>query len=257
MEARLIVETPAPGDWNMAVDEVLLESAAVGEPVLRFYRWSTATLSLGYFQRVTDREPHASSRGCPLVRRATGGGAIVHDRELTYSFAARDTGMGWHQRLYDAFHETLIELLRDEGIVAESHCGATSSLVRIGGAVDDIQGRGDAEPFLCFLRRAEGDVVLQGAKICGSAQRRNRGTILQHGSVLLATSPQAPELPGIEELTGKKLDPLELAAKWQGRLAARLGLAWRERPISSVERERATSVQLEKFGAEAWTDRRV
>lgn len=255
MDARLIVEPPAAGDWNMAVDEVLLESAAQGPPVLRFYGWSTATLSLGYFQRLADRDQHRDSRECPVVRRATGGGAIVHDRELTYSFAARDTGLGWHQRLYDAFHETLIELLAGEGIAATSYRASAESLVRIGETAAEA-GASD-EPFLCFQRRAEGDVVLAGVKICGSAQRRNRGTILQHGSVLLATSPRAPELPGIEELTGKRLDPPDLAAVWRTRLAVRLGLTWREGSISSVERERAASVQLEKFGSEAWTVRRV
>ena len=79
----------------MAVDEVLLDAAAVREQLsLRFYGWSEPTLSLGYFQRVADRKQHIASRECPLVRRLSGGGAILHDDELTYSFATPATFLG-------------------------------------------------------------------------------------------------------------------------------------------------------------------
>ena len=73
----------------MAVDEALLIDAAEnGVATLRFYQWSEPTLSLGYFQRYDDRDQHAASRECAVVRRQTGGGAILHDRELTYSLVA-------------------------------------------------------------------------------------------------------------------------------------------------------------------------
>ena len=73
----------------MAVDETLLESAAeTSATTLRFYRWDRPTLSLGYFQQTADRTQHPESADCPLVRRSSGGGAIVHDHELTYSLAA-------------------------------------------------------------------------------------------------------------------------------------------------------------------------
>src|SRR6188474_2624923 len=85
---RLIVDPPASGAWNMAVDEALLETAAIsGLATLRFYTWQEPTLSLGYFQSAVDRDHHPDGRDCPLVRRASGGGAIIHDRELTYSIA--------------------------------------------------------------------------------------------------------------------------------------------------------------------------
>ncbi len=85
---RLIIDPPATGPWNMAIDEVLAHSAAErGVNTLRFYSWDPPTLSLGYFQRATDRQTHISSSTCAWVRRTSGGGAILHDRELTYSFA--------------------------------------------------------------------------------------------------------------------------------------------------------------------------
>ena len=87
-----MIDQRALGAWQMAVDEALLESAAErGVPTLRFYQWSEPTLSLGYFQHHADRLAHPDSRACPLVRRATGGGAIVHDVELTYSLALPGT----------------------------------------------------------------------------------------------------------------------------------------------------------------------
>jgi len=87
---RLIVDRPAPGAWNMAVDEALLDAAVEqGVAALRFYQWSEPTLSLGYFQRHADRDSHAASHDCTLVRRQSGGGAILHDRELTYSLTLR------------------------------------------------------------------------------------------------------------------------------------------------------------------------
>src|SRR5258706_4595141 len=160
--ARLIIDSPAEGEWNMAVDEVLLESAAAGMPTLRFYQWQVPTLSLGYFQNVADRAQHSASLACPLVRRTTGGGAIVHDRELPYGFAAPQTDRrdASPAELYNAFHETLAEVLASLGV--QVHLLRSEPRLEIG----------QDEPFLCFQRQAEGDVILEWAKICGSAQRR-------------------------------------------------------------------------------------
>src|SRR5688572_19512152 len=85
-ELRIVFDPPASGPWNMAVDEALLHSTAEGgQATLRFYTWEEPTLSLGHFQTLAEREQHQASLACPLVRRASGGGAILHDIELTYS----------------------------------------------------------------------------------------------------------------------------------------------------------------------------
>ena len=85
-ECRLLIDPPGAGAWNMAVDEVLLEwSAEQGGCCWRLYRWQEPTLSLGYFQPYDERRRHPASRDCPAVRRLSGGGAILHDAELTYS----------------------------------------------------------------------------------------------------------------------------------------------------------------------------
>jgi lipoate-protein ligase A len=226
-EYLLLVEPPSAGAWNMAVDEALLSMAAEeGQMALRFYQWCEPTLSLGYFQRQRDRAQHPSSLNCPLVRRASGGGAIVHDRELTYSLSLPATQPLAERadRLYVAVHTTLIELLGELGAVAQ------------------LSGPSEpppTEPFLCFQRKSAADVVIQSprggaVKIAGSAQRRRRGAILQHGSVLLRRSSRAPELPGIMDIVDVDWSFGDFVARWESRLGALLRA--RSRPTSLPDR---------------------
>ena len=188
---QLIIDPPGAGSWNMAVDECLLAAAAdEGLAALRFYQWKEPTLSLGYFQSYDDRRHHPASAPCPVVRRQSGGGAILHDCELTYSLTmpsghqlARDA-----QQLYSAVHQTLASALKTFGVPTR---------------IRDVPEEAEQpeEPFLCFLRRGHGDLLWMSTdssrstavKIAGSAQRRRRGALLQHGSVLLGRSPAAPE----------------------------------------------------------------
>jgi lipoyl(octanoyl) transferase len=244
--ARLIIDPPASGTWNMAVDEALLESAGRGVTTLRFYQWNEPTLSLGYFQAAAEREGHAASRACPLVRRASGGGAIVHDRELTYCLAAPIAERFGTQAnaLYDTVHNTLIETLAEFGVQARLHAPAA------------INAGPAAQPFLCFQRRARGDVICREAKVAGSAQRRQRGGLVQHGSILLSQSPCAQELPGIEQITGIQLAADELARKLAARLAASLGKAWEEQALTEHQRHRAAGYESDRFAASAWINRR-
>lgn len=242
---ELIVDPPAVGAWNMGIDEMLMERAAEhGIATLRFYEWSPATLSLGYFQNAADRAGHVASASCDLVRRSSGGGAILHDRELTYSISlptahplAADA-----ETLYRRVHGLLLEVLAEFGVAAELN---EHALVQIGG-----------EPFLCFERRAVGDVVLKGFKICGSAQRRRRGAILQHGSILLARSAAAPELPGITELSGTTVSGAELRDVWIERWRRNVGPLQASGVYTSDEQTSAERHITEKYGAEAWTKRR-
>lgn len=241
---ELIIDPPAAGTWNMGIDEMLMERAAErGVATLRFYQWSPATLSLGYFQNAAEREGHVASRACALVRRSSGGGAILHDRELTYSISlptehplAADA-----ETLYRRVHGLLLEALAEFGVAAELN---ELALHGIGG-----------EPFLCFERRAVGDVVLNGFKICGSAQRRRRGAILQHGSILLGRSPEAPELPGIAELAGP-VPSDALVDAWITRWREAIGPLRTSVGYTADERTSAERHIAEKYGADAWTKRR-
>lgn len=268
-ECRLIIDPPAPGAWNMAVDESLLTAAAdEGLATLRFYRWSEPTLSLGYFQRYQDRRQHVASGACPVVRRQTGGGAILHDGELTYSLAlpAGHPFACRAERLYTTVHRAFVAAL--DPLLAAQGDGWT---LKVNDQVSPLRA-GD-EPFLCFQRRARGDVLLiapQGAnssatasgppvataKILGSAQRRRRGAILQHGSLLLESSPAAAELPGLGDLTGVHVSAAQLAADLAIRLSTALGAAMNESRLPDRLRLPIERLIERRYGWPGWTMRR-
>ncbi|MFN0020060.1 MAG: biotin/lipoate A/B protein ligase family protein [Pirellulaceae bacterium] len=243
--ARLIIDKRS-GPMNMAVDEALLLSAPCSGPTLRFYQWEVPTLSLGYFQSAADRSGHESSANCPIVRRSTGGGAIVHDHELTYSFVTPDCHQDKSaaQPLYFAFHETLILTLASLRI--EASLFTAEQLLQVG----------QIEPFLCFQRRAVGDVILEGAKICGSAQRRQKEAMLQHGSILLQKSIFAPELLGIRDLSAQSLTAEKLAEVWVPLLESRLHLRFRPGSITPTEQLSAERLAEDRFGTDSWSLRR-
>jgi len=230
----------------MAVDEVLLATAAeTGQVSLRLYEWSQPTLSLGYFQAYEDRQQHAASGDCAVVRRMTGGGAILHDRELTYSFcwseetAGRRADFKW---LYDAVHDTWRAELAARSIVVEP--------------ANDRASGSDQDAFLCFQRLGQHDVVVDRTKIVGSAQRRRKSAVLQHGSILLATSPRAPEVPGLRQLQANAVECRNLRQSWPRRLAAQLGLELAPASLSDCEVRQAGELVRVKYGSTGWSRRR-
>lgn len=246
LAVRLIDSPSMPGAWNMAVDAALMESAErTGQATLRFYRWDEPTLSLGYFQNHASRSEHAASIEAPLVRRSTGGGAIVHDLELTYSLTAPVTHplAADATAMYRLLHGTLIEALAQWRVTA-TLCEQSLDL------------RPSEEPFLCFQRRSVGDVLCQGAKVAGSAQRRKRGAVLQHGSVLLRQSAAAPELMGLVDLTGVEFSDHDLAGAWRSVLAERREIRWQEGDLDGGEVERASQLVDEVYGRTTWNMRR-
>lgn len=241
---RLIVDAGQEGGMNMAVDEALLEGVSrTGEAVLRFYQWEPATLSLGYFQSLGDRVGHEESRSLSVVRRSTGGGAIVHDHELTYSLMVpiRDRMRRDHRDLYVAVHRAVAGCLADHGLEAELHGGD-----EVGGEV----------PFLCFQRRADGDLVVGAEKVLGSAQRRRSDALLQHGSILLRRSSSAPQLPGILDLASLKIAEDGLIRDLRGAIMAALTWEWRESRLRPDEMTAANRLRSEKYLSSSWTERR-
>lgn len=167
----------ATGARNMAVDQALLESAqAGGQATLRFYAWRPACLSFGRNQSARGIYDPAliAALGLDVVRRPTGGRAVLHDRELTYSVAAPVARVGSPRRAYRAINRALVAGLRALGVPAS----LAPAPVRTRGPVGDA-----AVP--CFQDAAEGEVVAAGRKLVGSAQRYERHAILQHGSILL------------------------------------------------------------------------
>lgn len=170
----------------------MLESvvANAGRSVVRIYRWETPTISLGHFQKSVQLPSQFAS--CPVVNRLTGGGAILHDREITYSFAVSAEHPFRHDPVlgYVRIHEAIIGVLGELGVRCQMR-GEPAN-----GAGSNVRD----ETFLCFLRQDPRDVVIGEQKIIGSAQRRRKGSILQHGSILMRASDLVPEIPGIVDL---------------------------------------------------------
>lgn len=252
-------DDPAEACLNMAADEALAaESLRHGGPVVRFYGWMPTSVSLGAFQRLADARQVAAITGTPLVRRPSGGGAIVHGSDLTYA-AAVPKGHPWGghpQAFYDAFHVALVAELVHRGLAARRH-------------EPGVGGGADGELFFCFDRRAVGDVVVarSGAphgeadpKVLGSAQRRLAGCVLQHGSLLLranmAVGPAARHA-GLWDFLGTAGDPRELAEAWIGRLSRAAGLqpVWPDGGFLPGRRAEL-SIDAHRFADEAWTGRR-
>ncbi len=244
MNCRLLPLEAMDGVHNMAADEALLESAISGRASLRFYTWTEPTVSLGYFQAESLRLTDPRLASLPWVRRPSGGAALIHDRELTYALALPpgrpwQTGTSWLTRMHTIICQSLTEL-------------AVQSAPFAAAAVD-------ARPFtglLCFQHFTAGDLMIGGAKVVGSAQRKQHGAIVQHGGILLSESLFAPVLPGIRELSGKELTASRVMDQVARTFAAETG--WNLNPGNWTEAERARIEVLvaEKYGADAWNRKR-
>ena len=268
--ARFLDTGPAPAAWNMAVDEALLEACKRGlsgslpaeewSVTFRVYAWSPPALSLGRAQsagrdvrlEVLERE------GIGLCRRLTGGRAVLHDRELTYSLAGPEALLGRSiSETYRRVSEGLAAGLRRLGVPVEMAPPA---------------GQAYASHGSCFATTSVWELAAGGRKVVGSAQCRVGGAILQHGSVLLR-SPEARLLTllkgrgaqgegllpagsyavGIEEVLGREVPFAELAAALREGLEGSLKMAFREADLTPAERARAGEIARERYGNPDWT----
>ena len=249
-EARLIIDPAADGPTNMAVDEAIL--TAVGQAqspaTLRFYRWSGPTISLGHFQKHAETAQLSEPlKHLAIVRRVTGGGAILHDAELTYSLILP----AHHQLvtdnppavLYGAVHHALIAVLSALGLTAELR----------GGPKALHQQRG---PFFCFQRINSSDVMIDGKKIAGSAQRRTLKALLQHGSFMLDNPLHQPGLATLADYQiNPQADPDSLAKSWAKQLAEPLSLNFCPAELTQHERSLIQPLRR-KYISDEWTKRR-
>jgi lipoate-protein ligase A len=257
---RLLPFATADGATNMARDEAMLETAAslrghaapasrcdpgcaaAGTASLRFYTWSEPTVSLGYFQPSEGRES-PNLKPLAWVRRSTGGATIVHHHELTYSFAL-PAGAEWQsdESWICRFHYLLRGVLTDHGVASTVVvCGEEQKL----GAV------------LCFLHQTAGDLLVEGSKVAGSAQRKMRGALLQHGSILLQRNEHAPQLPGINDFAEKELfTPESLAGLLATKFAADTGAKIEPGDWTADEQARVPEIRAEKYANPEWNAKR-
>lgn len=175
---RLILDPPAPGAWNMAVDEAILNAATQGNvpPTLRLYAWNPACLSLGYAQPISDvDEKRLEEFGWDMVRRPTGGRAILHTDELTYSVCGPE-----HEPVLSGDILSSYKRLSAAILAALEHIGVgVQALPQEKNPVSKTP-----EP-VCFEIPSNYEITANGKKLVGSAQARRQGGVLQHGTLPL------------------------------------------------------------------------
>jgi lipoate-protein ligase A len=258
---RLLLDPPATGAWNMAVDEVLLDGAAAGTapPTLRFYEWAPPCLSLGYFQPWEVVDVAGCRRlGVDVVRRPTGGRAILHDRELTYSVALPLRLLGEDRGLLPSYHRLSLALERGLRHLGAPVCLAPES------AAQTVPDQGP----ICFDRPSAHEILLHGRKVVGSAQVRRATAILQHGSILIEprldrlllclrlpdgeASRIEDAVAGLAEVG--EFAPTAVAGSLADAFSLEFGVALVRGQLRLDERIAADALAASKYGSLAWNE---
>ncbi|MGZ2415961.1 lipoyl(octanoyl) transferase [Staphylococcus caledonicus] len=168
--------------YNMAMDEALLNFVSRGEidPVIRFYTWNPATLSVGYFQRLTKEIDidKVKEKGFGLVRRQTGGRGVLHDKELTYSVIVPESHPNMPSTVTEAYR------VISEGLLEGFKLLGFEAYFAIPRSKEEREKLKQPRSAVCFDAPSWYELVVEGRKIAGSAQTRQKGVILQHGSLL-------------------------------------------------------------------------
>ncbi len=283
---RLFVDFDLPGPLNMAIDEALLDSVvAGGPPVVRFYTWQPAALSLGTNQAVGEvNRAECESRGFGLVRRLTGGRAVLHQHELTYSIVARENDprvSGGVVESYRKISAALVEGLRTLGaevsLAAPDRALLRARSARRVAALDE-EGEGEAgSSAVCFDAASAYELTVGGKKLVGSAQARRGGALLQHGSILLDIDWEAwvsvfayaseagkrrayAKLPGrmtsLRQELGRSISPLEVLQAMLPAFETVLNVSPGGAKLDASEEAAALKLASQKYGSEDWTLRR-
>jgi lipoate-protein ligase A len=265
---RLLITGAARGAWNMAVDEAILEHVGRGTtlPTLRLYAWEPACLSLGYAQPYGDVDViRLNEHGWEVVRRPTGGRAILHTDELTYSVVAplgEPTVTGTVLESYGRLAGALLEAVRSLGLGAEMK----GTVPR-----DPVPGNP-----VCFEIPSSYEITAQGKKLIGSAQARRREGVLQHGSlpltgdlariaeVLVFEGEAARREAGrrlltrattVESVLGRSVSWEETAEAFSQAFESKLGLCLERHSLSASEQRQAEDLIREKYDHPQWTQR--
>lgn len=267
-EWRLLETGAHTGPENMAIDEAVALAHARGEvpPTLRFYTWAPAAVSIGYFQSMASEVDLAAVRagGYGYVRRPTGGRAIFHHRELTYSVVIREELFpGSVLETYQVLARGLLAGLRRLGAPAELAAGEP----------DPRAFGGEANPS-CFDTPSAAELVVGGRKVVGSAQTRRDGAILQHGSILidldydlLFTLLRVPDparaaahlrrrATGLQAVLGRAVAVEEVRAAMVAGFQEALGLTLSPGTLTAAEAAAAAALVRDKYGSDDWNLRK-
>ncbi|HVN16811.1 MAG TPA: lipoate--protein ligase family protein [Anaerolineales bacterium] len=266
---RLIRTPAAHGAWNMAVDEAILEHIHRGEsrPTLRLYAWQPACLSLGHAQPISDMDlERLHARGWEVVRRVTGGRAILHTDELTYSVTApadEPRVAGSVLESYNRLAQALLAAVRELGLPVEMK---ESALPSAGGNLNPV----------CFEVPSTYEITVHGKKLIGSAQARKKEGVLQHGSLPLvgdltricqalvftdetARAQAAARLLArattVESVLGRAVGWETAAQAFVHGFESELNLKFEEGELSTSEATRAEELVHTKYAHPSWTER--
>ena len=271
MKWRVVDTGISDAATNMAIDEAIMLAHAAGEvpPTLRFYGWQPASVSIGYFQQAARDIDLAAcaAAGISVVRRLTGGRAVLHDRELTYSIAVKDDDPGIPAAVvasYGHFSRGLLAGLRRFGINAEMNISRQAQGHNI---------RNNGASAACFDAASNYEIKYAGRKLVGSAQVRRYGVILQHGSIMLGfsaqkaasvlkhTSPEArsgvekkleKRVASAEEILMRSITREELAAAIKAELGPELGIELEEHCLTAREEAAGLKLARDKYNQDSW-----
>lgn len=275
---RIIDSGPASGAMNMAVDEAIMQEYIAGRvpPTIRFYTWRPPAVSLGYAQRARQELDLQACRrqGIDVVRRLTGGRAVLHDAELTYSIVVSES----HPLLPSTITGSYQVLSR--GLVAGLRLlGVEANMVVPAAAYSQRRARPpgkSAATAACFDSPSQYEIAVAGKKLVGSAQVRKHGVILQHGSVLLAFDPVklasvfnlspaardalatvlARRATSLSQVLARPVGYKEVAAALRQGLCAALASDGEAGILTAAEQTLAQDLAETKYGCAAWTYRR-
>jgi lipoate-protein ligase A len=246
MKGRLIIDGATGPRENMAADEALLLACEAGDegfPALRFYWWTVPTLSLGAKEKLEKAADIEACRelGVAVVRRSTGGRAVLHNQELTYSIVSR-TGRRPFFGSVDSSYALIADAIR---------AGLESMGTELELAAGERRGRGKHMP--CFAAPSRHELASGGRKVVGSAQRRLRNAVLQHGSILVRSEPEllaavgglgedgvemlAGSMVGLEELMDREVSRQEMIQALVEPLSTVLDADLEESKLTEIERE--------------------
>jgi lipoate-protein ligase A len=272
---RLILDPPASGPWNMAVDEAILETVdrEAGPPTLRLYGWQPACLSLGYAQPIAEVSQAAlQAHGWQLVRRPTGGRAILHIDELTYSVIAPDDDprlVGGLLESYRRLSQAILNALHRLGIPAE----ASRQPEGIPRNTTSSQTQASRGP-VCFEVPSNYEITVSHKKIVGSAQARRKRGVLQHGSFPLygdltritqvlvfpdeirrqkAARRLLERATTAENVLGQPLDWQRAAETFAAGFEETLQLEFQPGKLTRTENQRAKALEQAKYRNPDWT----
>jgi lipoate-protein ligase A len=220
--------SPSSAAMNMAIDEALLEAAVV--PSIRFYRWQSPALSFGYFGKFGEVANYAGERD--VVRRWTGGGIVLHGDDLTYSVVipARDQAFAEPSIvIYERIHRGLCAALNGTGQRAFVAGGIEPLAITL-----TKQAAIGASTYNCFANPVRADVMIDGRKVAGAAQRRTHWGLLQQGSI--------QNIRTHSELAQRFAECLSADCRW--------------REISEKPLQRARELVRQKYGADSWLRKR-